>query len=384
MKVLGLIVEYNPLHNGHIHHITQSKKIVDPDLTIAVMSGHFTQRGEPTCTTKWLRTDLAIANGIDLVVELPYAYSNQAADLFAVGAISILKHLRATHLVFGSELGDISELTRLANEMDHPELLEQVKDHLATGMNLPAAYVQANPKFKGPNNTLGIQYIRAISQLDAKMIPLTLKRHAAQYNDPLPAADHIASATAIRKMIDDGIDYAAYIPMPIDDPNIHLQQWAHHYKFLRHKLLTTSTSELKKIHDVIEGVENRFIAAAMTSSNFDDFIKNVGTKRYTNTRIQRICANILIGLTKTDIKNWELPTGAPYVRILGFNKKGATYLKQLKKNIEVPIYSTFEKNAHPMLKHEQKVTAAYASVYDASYATEVIKKEYAQKPIMKN
>jgi len=385
MKVLGLIVEYNPLHNGHIHHINESKKLVNPDITIAVMSGHFTQRGEPTCTTKWNRAAVALENGIDLVVELPYAYSNQAADLFAIGAVSILKHLFVTHLVFGSELGDIDALMRLADEMENPELLEQVRERLHTGLSLPAAYVQANPEFKGANNTLAIQYIRAIRELDANMIPLTIARHVAQYNDQLPIDDHITSATAIRKMIDGGTDYTAYVPTTVDDPYMHLQNWEHHYKFLRHKLLTTQPRLLRELHDMVEGIENRLIASAKVCSTFEEFLNSVSTKRYTRTRIQRICANVLTGMTKLFVANESIHRGepAPYVRILGFNKQGAQYLKKIKKEIEVPIYSNFGKDVHAILKLEEIATAAYASVYEPTYATELMKKEYAEKPVMK-
>jgi len=383
MKVLGLIVEYNPLHNGHMYHITESKRIVNPDVTIAVMSGHFMQRGEPACTTKWNRTELALANGIDLVIELPYAYSNQAADLFAIGAVSILKHLSATHLVFGSESGDIEALTELAQLMDDARFQESVKKELAKGFSLPSAYAQVNPELTGSNNTLGIQYIRAIKKLAAGIIPLTIKRYASDYNDQLPTDDKITSATAIRKMIDENIDYSSYVPQEIDDEHMHLQNWNQHYKFLRHKLLTTAPSELEKIHDMVEGIENRLVSAAMECSSFTNFMQTVGTKRYTNTRIQRICANVLTSLTKQDIANWNLRGGVSYIRILGFNEKGAAYLRQVKKKIAIPIYSTFEKNGYPMLKHEQKVTAAYAGVYDATDATEIMKKEYAEKPIMK-
>ena len=382
VKVLGLIVEYNPLHNGHVHHIVESKKIVNPDVIIAVMSGHFMQRGVPACTTKWTRARLAIATGIDLVVELPYAYSNQAADLFATGAVSILKHLAATHLVFGSESGDIEALTKLAHSLDDAHFQESVKEGLAEGFSLPAAYGRVNPALTGSNNTLGIQYVRAIQKLSAKIIPLTIKRYASQYNDQLPMDDKIASATAIRRMINEDIDYLSYVPMPINDKHMKLQNWEHHYKFLRHKLLTTAPAELEKNHDMVEGIENRLIAAAMECSNFAEFIKAVGTKRYTNTRIQRICANVLTGMMKQDIANWTLQAGAPYVRVLGFNEKGAAYLKLIKKDVEVPIYSTFGKDVHPMLKHEQKATAAYASVYGARYATGIMKNEYANRPVM--
>jgi len=383
MKVLGLIVEYNPLHNGHGHHITKSKKIVDPDVTIAVMSGHFMQRGEPACTTKWKRAELAIANGIDLVIELPYAYSNQAADLFAIGAVSILKHLSVTHLVFGSELGDIEALTELAQLIDDDACFqESVKNEIAKGLSVPKAFAKANPALNGSNNTLGIQYIRAIKKLTASITPLTIKRYASDYNDQLPTDDKITSATAIRKMIDENIDYSSYVPQKIDDEHMHLQNWNQHYKFLRHKLLTTVPSELEKIHDMVEGIENRLVSAAMKCSSFTDFMQTVGTKRYTNTRIQRICANVLTGMVKQDIANWNLREGVPYIRVLGFNEKGATYLRQVKKEITIPIYSTFEKNVHSMLKHELKVTAAFASVYELNYATEIIKNEYIARPIM--
>jgi len=382
MKVLGLIVEYNPLHNGHVHHIAMSKKIVNPDVTIAVMSGHFMQRGEPACTTKWNRADLAIVNGVDLVIELPYAYSNQAADLFALGAVSILKHLFATHLVFGSELGDINALIELAECMDNVNFQESVKKELAKGLSLPSAYAQVNPELTGSNNTLAIQYIRAIQQLSAHILPLTIKRYGSHYNDQLPTNETITSATAIRKMINEHVDYFDYVPMTIDDNNMKLQNWHQHYQFLRHKLLTTASLDLEKIHDMVEGIENRLVAAAMNCSNFTDFIQSVGTKRYTNTRIQRICANVLTGLTKQNVANWQLQKGSPYIRILGFNEKGAAYLREIKKKTTVPIYSTFVKNAHPMLKHELKVTAAYTSVYDPNDATEIIKSEYTARPVI--
>ena len=382
MKILGLIVEYNPLHNGHVYHITMSKKKVKPDITIAVMSGHFMQRGEPACTTKWNRAEFAIANGIDLVIELPYAYSNQAADLFAIGAVSILKHLGATHLVFGSELGSIDVLIELAKLMEQQDFQESVKAKLAKGFSVPASYAQVNLKLTGSNNTLGIQYIRAIKKLGVNIIPLTIKRYAGNYNDQQPTHDRITSATAIRNMIRENVDYLSYVPQEMNDDYVKLQNWNQHYKFLRHKLLTIAPGELEKIHDMVEGIENRLISSAIGSSNFNEFLEAVGTKRYTNTRIQRICANVLTGTLKKDIESWNLQQGVPYVRLLGFNEKGSTYLRRIKKKIDVPIYSTFGRDVHPMLGHELKVTAAYASVYRSCYATEIIKKEYAGKPFI--
>ena len=383
MRVLGLIVEYNPLHNGHVHHINESKKLVNPDVTIAVMSGHFMQRGEPACTTKWNRAKLALDTGIDLVVELPFAYSNQSADIFAHGAVSILHHLNATHLVFGSESGEIEELTKLADIIDNQNINKDVNKKIKEGFSLPKALAAANPDFKGSNNTLGIQYIRAVRHLKSAMVPLTISREFADYNDIIPTDEKVTSATAIRKMIDKGIDYSQYVPIQIEDAHIRLQNWDTHYKFLRHKLLTSQMEDLNLIHDMVEGIEYRLVDSARTSGNWEEFVSQVKTKRYTRTRIQRICVNVLTGLTKKQIVEWNLRKCAPYIRILGFNKTGSSYLKQIKDDVEIPVYSNFAKKSHPMMQHEIIVTAAWCSVYQPEYITEILKRETAGKPIMK-
>lgn len=341
------------------------------------------QRGDPACTNKWNRAEFALKNGIDLVVELPYAFSNQSADLFATGAISILTHLQATHVVFGSESGDIAKLTKLASQMTSQELQENIKKNIDSGLSLPAAYAKENPELTGPNNTLGIQYIKAINHLNANITPLTIPRLASEYNDEAPTHDKITSATAIRKMISGDADYTSYTPIQLNDEYIKLQNWETHYKFLRHKLLTTTPEELAKIHDMIEGIENRLISTALDCSDFIDFLNTVSTKRYTRTRIQRICANILTGTTKEMIADWNLHAGVPYIRILGFNEKGSAYLKHIKKKIETPIYSTFGRDIHSMMRHEQKVTAAYGGVYPSEQATNLMKQEYAGRPIMR-
>ncbi|MCL2559232.1 MAG: nucleotidyltransferase [Turicibacter sp.] len=382
MNVLGLIVEHNPLHNGHIHHINESKKLVNPDVTIAVMSGHFMQRGEPAITNKWHRAAFALEYGIDLVVELPYAFSNQSADLFATGAISLLAHLQATHVVFGSEAGSIEELTDLAALMARPDMQAKIKENMAAGLSLPAAFAWEQPGLSGPNNTLGIQYINAIKALGRAMIPLTIPRFASGYHDLAPTHDRVTSATAIREMLHRGVDVAAYTPIELADAHLSRQNWAHHYPFLRHKLLTATPATLAEIHDMVEGIENRLIRAAASAETFSAFMETVGTKRYTKTRVQRICANVLTGLTKAMVAEWQLSDGVPYVRILGLNEAGAGYLRAVKKGMAVPVYSTFGKGVHAMLQHELRVTASYASVYPGDEMTALMKREYTSKPVM--
>ena len=387
MKALGLIVEYNPLHNGHIHHIKQSIKKSNPDITIAVMSGHFTQRGEPTLTNKWNRTKMALEQDIDIVIELPYAYSNQSADLFAKGAISILTHLQIDEIIFGSESGNIEELTNLETLTRSPEFQNNIKTHIKSGLSLPKAYAKENAKLDNlPNNTLGIHYIKAIKDLNSTITPQTLTRTNSNYNDPTPNHSQIASATAIRNLLIQNQDITPYTPTSTSqileqDPYTHIQTWHHHYKTLKQKILTQSPKQLSQIHDITEGLEHRLISCALKNSNFDSFLSGVSTKRYTNTRIMRICANILTNTRKSDITTWNLDQGAPYIRILGLNKSGATYLKKIKKHIQIPIISKFTQNAHPMLKHEIKITAAYANTLPEPHYTNLIKQEYTQIPI---
>jgi len=248
---------------------------------------------------------------------------------------------------------------------------------------LPKALAAANPDFKGSNNTLGIQYIRAVRHLKSAMVPLTISREFADYNDIIPTDEKVTSATAIRKMIDKGIDYSQYVPIQIEDAHIRLQNWDTHYKFLRHKLLTSQMEDLNLIHDMVEGIEYRLVDSARTSGNWEEFVSQVKTKRYTRTRIQRICVNVLTGLTKKQIVEWNLRKCAPYIRILGFNKTGSSYLKQIKDDVEIPVYSNFAKKSHPMMQHEIIVTAAWCSVYQPEYITEILKRETAGKPIMK-
>ena len=379
MRSLGVIVEYNPMHNGHLYHLKKSKELTGAEVVIAVMSGHFTQRGEPAIATKWERTKMALDGGVDLVVELPYAYSNQSADLFALGAISILSHLKVDEVVFGSESGDINHLLQLAKQLEDVELNDKIKAQVKKGHSLPQALKKSDSNYTGSNNTLGISYIKAKGVLNAPFILHTFARAHSNHTDTEAHHPNIASATAIRKKIISGDDYLNFTPYAITAEAY--QTWASHYPYLRHKLLTTPIDQLRHIHDMIEGIENRLVKAAKSSDDFDTFMKNIKTKRYTKTRLQRICANVLTGTMKKDMTNWQLSSGAPYVRVLGFNDQGARYLKHVKKQVEVPIYSSFNKDAHPMFLHELKVTAAYGSILSPASLTDLLEQEYKQTPI---
>src|SRR5262245_42398707 len=199
MRTVGLIVEYNPFHNGHHYHLQQSLKITDSDAVVAVMSGHFLQRGEPALLNKWTRAEMALRGGCDVVIELPVAYSTQAAEWFGYGAVALLEATGVVDaLCFGSEAGDIRPLQRVARQLAHePAAFEGLMaDCLRGGVSYPAAYSEAVRQFMlaagdaeaaafplaQPNNTLGLHYLLALERLGSAIEPFTLRREKAGYS----------------------------------------------------------------------------------------------------------------------------------------------------------------------------------------------------------
>lgn len=212
LKAVGLVVEYNPFHNGHLYHLEASKTASEADAVIAVMSGNFLQRGEPALVSKWARTKMALKQGADLVIELPYAYATQKAETFADGAISILEALGCSSVCFGSENGEISPFLETAELLNshHAEYQQLVKQFMKEGMSYPSAQTSAFLALETdsrpldlslPNNILGFQYVRAIQKQKASIRPLTIKRTAAGYHDEDFNSSPIASATSIRKAL---------------------------------------------------------------------------------------------------------------------------------------------------------------------------------------
>lgn len=388
MKALGLIVEYNPFHNGHLYHLEESKQKSGADAVIAVMSGQFTQRGEPAIADKWRRAQIALDLGVDLVVELPYAYGVQHAEIFARGAVSILSHLQADYLIFGSESGDISELKRIEALTSSESFQFQLKKHLNAGLSLPRAQalaMEGSASVQQPNNTLGIHYLRAIKEQGSKLFADTIARVHSNYSETSPQHESIASATAIRKLLDANEPVGSYLPKQSLEqlaPQGTVLSWEPYFCCLRQKILTLGTDGLREIHDMKEGLENRFYEGALKANDFEELLAFIKSKRYTRTRIQRICAHILTGTSSNFIKNLDLGQPAPYIRLLGMSATGKLYLNRVKKQVEVPIYSKFSAAGHPMLKHEQKVTAAYGFALEPLEWTRLNADEFSRFPIL--
>ncbi len=372
MKAIGVVVEYNPFHNGHAHHLNEAKKISNPDCTIAVMSGNFVQRGEPAILDKWTRAELAVENGLDLVVELPFAYSIQSADLFAFGSIDLLNKLGVQELYFGSEKNNLDELKQIVNLMNTSSFQLRLKELMNEGNNYPSASGKAVMELSGlnftSNDNLGIQYLRAIQSLKSSMEAYSIQRVHANYLDKEATHTSIASATAIRSM-DNPKDF---VP---ENTYKKLQQkkyrWSQYFNLLKYRMYADN---VEGIHEVKEGIENR-ILNFIDEENFDTFLEKLYTRRYPQNRLRRILTNILCNISKKDIKALELEKGVPYIRVLAMNEKGRRYLNNIKKDFPYPIISKASETTHPMMEMELKTTRIYdSSLYQKEFQPLLYKK----------
>lgn len=363
MKVLGIIAEYNPFHNGHLYHLNESKKIIHTDFTVCIMSGNFTQRGEPAMANKWIRSRMAVDNGIDLVFELPFAFACNNAEYFAKGAVDILNSLGCiSHLSFGSETGEIDVLNEAAEHLavESEELSFYIKEFVNQGISYPRARYEAMKKYAGDqcsevlkdaNNILAVEYLKQLKLLNSNMKPITVKRYGTGYHDK-HTYKNIASATAIRDKIRVNQDFndvyeflpkeTAHILNTLDiNRNVSMNDF---YELILYNIINSDCNKLSNIFSATEGLENRVIKAIFKASDAESLMKAIKSKRYTTTRIQRLLTHSLLNLDKDsfhDILNQK----AIYARVLAFNKKGAMLLKHIKKNElnSIPIITNINK-----------------------------------------
>ncbi|MFD0680196.1 MULTISPECIES: nucleotidyltransferase [unclassified Paenibacillus] len=408
MKTVGLIVEYNPLHNGHYYHFQQSKKSSGADAVIAIMSGHFLQRGEPAMVGKWARTEMALRMGVDLVIELPVAYSTQPAEWFAYGAVSALDATGVVDsLCFGSEGGDIASLNEVSAVM-HDEsaafhsLLQQ---ELKTGLSYPAAYGKAvathipgidAAELAKPNNTLGLHYLIALRRLQSRIEPLTITRQKAEYNQQDITDAAIASATALRHILFEKKtleEIVSFVPEGTMSVLRHEWEagrapisWEHYAKPLLLQLLHHSPAQLSTFHEVTEGLEYRIKQALPELSGSTDLVEKLvallKTKRYTRTKLQRMLLRILLNHTKEQLSPSFLAHGVPYLRVLGFSNKGQELLKKMKTTARVPIITKVASitNPSPLLELDIQATSIYALAY-ASASKQDFFRDYYEPPV---
>ncbi|WP_100373310.1 nucleotidyltransferase [Bacillus sp. FJAT-45037] len=404
MKSVGVVVEYNPLHNGHSYHINEAKRQTGADVVIAVMSGYFLQRGEPAFVSKWERTAMALDAGVDLVVELPYIYSTQKAQYFAEGAIEVLSSLQVNYLNFGSEVGDIDPFNKLMSFMNQnqDQWDSLVKSYMETGCSYPKATTQAfhqlAPKdtmlsLTEPNNILGYHYMRAICDLRVSMLATTTKRTVAQYHDESVTPESIASATSIRKSIttDKTIDSIQHVvPKNTYTQLVKYKQtygtyhtWNLYFPLLQYEIIRSTPEQLRNIYECEEGLEYRLKDTITQASNFQEWMTKLKTKRYTWTRLQRLATHILTN-TQKDEMNQLMKGPLPYIRLLGMNEKGQSYLSQIKKTLPCPLISRFAKASGPMADVDERVSKIYATPLIPTLGAEILKREFTMTPIRHN
>lgn len=384
MKAVGLITEYNPLHNGHIYHMNQALKAGKADAAVVVMSGNFVQRGEPAVINKYMRCRAAIDSGANLVVELPAYYSLSSAEGFAEGAVKTLNELKVNSFVFGSESADIDALKAAANIIvSEPDAYRSIlKKELASGKSFPAARQKAlhiyasqnginidSDILVSPNNILAIEYIKTVLKYNFKIKPLTIKRIGSGYNEKeldgtFPSAQSIRNILASSEYGCSTSDDLHSSPetiftqlslcIPESMMDILKSSYKKIYPVISNDFTAVFNYKMLEIFEKCNNDKDQIICelctyedisselAARIYSNFNgylqlnDFILKIKCRQYTFSRISRCIFHIILNIKKLQKNKFEGKT-VPYIRILGFDKKGQNYLNSIKKAVSVPI-----------------------------------------------
>jgi predicted nucleotidyltransferase len=361
--ITGIITEYNPFHKGHEYHLAQARLDTNSSGIVCVMSGNFMQRGIPAIIDKWKRTEMAIKNGVDLVLELPLVYSLSSAEHFAFGSISLLNSLGIIdYLYFGSEEGNIDILESIAKTLvsEPYEYKNNLKNNLKLG--LPFHQSRANALnyylkskdvldvLNNSNNILGIEYVKALKVLNSSIIPKTLKREGASYNDN-NLNSSFSSATSIRKQLRDhslntlnsALPKASYdILYDLSSSNYPFTFEEDMFKYIKYKLFTDKNS-LLQLPDISEGLENKILKEILNATSLNELILNSKSKRYTYTRINRILAQSFLNLETFDLLSLT-KSPVPYARVLGFNSTGRNILKNMKAKSTIDIITKIPRN----------------------------------------
>lgn len=345
MNITGIIVEYNPFHNGHIRHIKKAKELTNPDLLIAITSGNFSQRADISVLNKFEKTELALKYGVDLVIELPYIFTTQNAKVFGEKSVELLKALGINNLVFGSETNNINELKKYAELSIN---VNHLKEIMSTGTSYPEAYgLLASALY--PNDILAVSYLKAIGNDDIKVFPI---QRTSNYHDT--KLNEICSASAIRKAIKNNEDYSIGTPAKINEAHFIDEL----YPYLRRLLFTMNKKDLEKIFLVSEGIENMLIKNAYQYDDYEEFLNASISRRYTKSRIQRVILQIIMQIKKEDVLNLS-PLN--HIRVLGFNSKGQEFLRNYE-NENIKIVTQFKNIPEDYKDIEWKVSQMYASL----------------------
>ena len=372
MKAVGLVTEYNPFHNGHLYHLNKAMELTGADISVAVMSGDFVQRGEPAVLDKYTRTSMALNSGVNLVVELPVNYAVSSAENFAAGALKVLDYIKADSIAFGSESGDIERLSKLAHVLCDNEdtLYKEISKYTANGISYAAARQKTVEKLTdkdtaailtSSNNILSVEYLKAIIKNNYAIKPYTVQRQGDAYNDTDIRSDY-ASATALRGNLK-ADNISKYIPVKAglilssntnyiypDDITEALFTRLLDILFASSYDKNVFIENVMKYPDVNKEIAGRLYKSAMDMItrtvpqgaeskdngvfSFGSLCEHIKTKEVPLSRIKRALVRITLGLDKKHMEKYE---NEPYIRVLGFDKKGQEYLSYIRKTVEVSL-----------------------------------------------
>lgn len=372
MKAVGLVTEYNPFHNGHLYHLNKAMELTGADISVAVMSGDFVQRGEPAVLDKYTRASMALNSGVNLVVELPVNYAVSSAESFAAGALKVLDYIKADSIAFGSESGDIERLSKLAHILcDNEDVLyKEISKYTANGISYAAARQKVVEKLTdkdtatmltSSNNILAVEYLKAIIKNNYAIKPYTVQRQGDSYNDTDIRSEY-ASATALRENLK-ADNISEYIPVKAglilssntnyiypDDITEALFTRLLDILFASNYDKNVFIENVMQYPDASKEIAGRLYKSAMdmitrtvpqgagskddVEFSFGSLCEHIKTKEVPLSRIKRALVRITLGLDK---KHMEKYANEPYIRVLGFDKKGQEYLSYIRKTVEVPL-----------------------------------------------
>lgn len=379
MRVVGIICEYNPFHLGHLYQIKKIREMIPDCLIICICNGTFMQRGEVSIINKWDKTRICLEYGIDVVVELPFVFATQSSDIFAHGALKILNNLHIDTLVFGSESNNVEILKTLAMaQLNNKVFDDKVCEYLDKGDNYPTALSKAlevitKYRIKEPNDILAVSYIKEIIKNNYSIEPVTIKR-TNDYHGVVISGDMI-NASLIRKMLLNGNDVSKFVPKATLKYLNDIPSKDKFYSLLKYQIIN-NIDNLDSFQTVDEGLNNLIKKNIYNANSLDELINLIKTKRYTYNKLNRMFTHILTNFKKEDNEELEIN----YVRLLGFNKRGRSYLNKIKKDMEIPVVTGYNKINDKIFNIEKRVSYIYSLliVNSDSYLEE----ENKNKPII--
>ena len=393
MKTVGLITEYNPFHNGHFYHIEQAKNITGADTVIVVMSGNFVQRGLPAVMSKYARTKAALLAGVSIVIELPIRYAAASAEYFAMGAVSLLEELGCVDfLCFGSESGDIKQLSELAELLltEPLEYQKYLKEELKKGCSFPLARQRALEFYlkdekiahllDKSNNILAVEYLKALKHLNSAITPVTILRKESTYHETDLQATY-SSASAIRNVLQqDTTDFFDLQALQTQLPEIVFDYYKQEYQrtypvfpedfslLMKVRLLAETKESLLTYADITPELANRIVNRLNEYTTFIQFCVLLTTKETTLGRIQRILIHVLLNVRKSDYVNCKNKKFHEYIRVLGFQKNNSAILSHIHHHTALPMITSpvqsrvLSENAQEMFGQDVFASDLYESV----------------------